>query len=338
MQDTIQGEEQRKQKCEISEGFERNIERPCNFSAFEKRLAEISSGRSTELRLSWAPDINRYEVNQFFRPVIGKRYAVYILKEHMGWLVYRPEHDGSLLVSGKWKFQRFAKPEEFHSEEDFEVRTERNGRKLKEPELWKKDNKIEQIAFPRWVIEERIPDAVAKKDWDKQRREFEGLELIDWLGDFPKEGLWKSRLVISVHSDNCCNERARDFGFCYGLYRDPGQQDLDAVLRGFRERDEMGQRRNVDEAPTEAELRREELKTFNEIAAGEERMRDLDREIILNAITPTLNAHLFPSVDVGAQNFPEHLRLKAGHRLVLTESDIKAQQQQAALDAAGGIE
>jgi hypothetical protein len=338
MQNNLKGEDQRRALCEIVAGFERNIDRPCNFKEFEERLQLMASGQNTELRLSWAPEIDRYELGADLKPIIGKRYAIYFIKEHMGWRVYRPNKVGDVVLAGDWKFHSYVKPGMFHSDKDFEVRAERDGHKLKVEELWAKDIKVEQVAYPRWVIEERVPDAIAKLDWESQRKEFQGLTLIDWLGDFPKAGLWKPRLVICTHSDDCCEERAAGFGFCYGHYRDPDEKDLIAVQKAIREREEMPLTHDKDGKPNEAAIRREERKTMDEIAEGARRARDLDKEIILNAITPTLNAHLFPSVDMGAKNYPEHLRIPAGHKLVLTESEIKAQQAKASFELAGGIE
>lgn len=338
MRNNLHGEDRRRAQCEIVAGLERNIERPCNFKDFESRLSALAIGQGTELRLSWAPEINRYELGADLKPVIGKRYAIYFVKEHMGWQIYRQNKVGDVILAGDWKFHSYAQPGLFHSDKDSEVRTERDGHKLKTEELWVKDIKLEQIAYPRWVIEERIPDAIAKADWEKQRKEFHGLMLVDWLGEFPKEGLWKSRHVICTHSDDCCEERAMGFGFCYGHYRDPNEGDLVAVQKAIREREEAPLTHDKDGKPNEAALRREERKTMDEIAEGAKRARDLDKEIILNAITPTLNAHLYPSVDYGSNNYPAHLRQPGGQKLILTESEIKAQQAQASLELAGGIQ
>jgi len=324
--------------CELVEGFERNIARPGDFRDFQKKLDKLCAGRNVQVRLVWAPEINRHELEPpDFKPIRGKQYAVMIVREHIGWRVYVEGPGKGVIVKGEnWKFIRYERPWRLHSTNDSEVLIERDGRKLNKPELWIKDKKSEQVAYPRWVIEQRLHDEIEKPKWEAERIEWMCLLKVDWLGEYPKEGLWRALHVICEHDEVCCSEHADSLGFCYGRYRAPAFKDLVAVEEALLARENENYIHSLFDPPSLEEIAEKVRQTLGEIAEGEQRAKDQMREIILNEITPTLNAHLFPSVDLGSQNTLDRSQRTNVPRLVLTEAEIRARQaKDASIELAG---
>jgi len=165
--------------------------------------------------------------------------------------------------------------------------------------VWIRDSHVEQIAFPRWVLEQRIDDGLARRIHAQERfewvnpatgelctdRDFSaGVIPVrrDMLGEFPAEGWWRCFLVIAEHQNGCCR---RAFpALCHGAYRDPGAADLEEVKKAIWFRNTQPMLRDKSEPPTAWELNEHIRKTMAEIEAGESRAEQQTIEMLQEAL------------------------------------------------------
>jgi hypothetical protein len=287
---------------DLEPGDERNLPRPCEPKAFEKQLAKLARDCDIEVRLRWAPEVTRYEVDREGNPRIGRAYAVMPKVRQRGWWIGEVAQTVSLRpdVPHTLRLQRHSRPDEPLPGRCKPV--DDRGRVFldhKTGKVWIRDSYVEQIAFPRWVLEQRIDDQLARRIHAQERFEWvnpatgefcSDTDLVagvipvrrDMLGEFPAEGWWRCFLVIASHTSDCCRQTFPVF--CYGAYRDPGEQDLAEVRKAIWFRNTQPMLREKSEPPTAWEINEYVRKTMAEIEAGESRAEQQTIEMLQEAL------------------------------------------------------
>jgi hypothetical protein len=313
---------------DLEPGNERNLPRPCEPAAFEAELARLTRDCDIEVRLRWAPEVTRYEVDREGNSRLGRVYAVMPKLRQRGWWigdiavpraasVPRAVATGSTRATpGQFILERHSKPDEPLPGECKPI--DNRGRVFldhRTGKVWIRDSYVEQIAFPRWVLEQRIDDDLARRIHAQERFEWvnpatgelctdddfsAGVIPVrrDMLGEFPDEGWWRCFLVIAEHRAYCCR---RAFpALCYGAYRDPCAPDLEEVKKAIWFRNTQPMLRDKSEPPTAWELNEYIRKTMAEIEAGESRAEQQTIEMLQEALH---SPYVVPEVafaDVGA--------------------------------------
>jgi hypothetical protein len=99
------------------------------------------------------------------------------------------------------------------------------------------------ICPPRFVMEERLDPAQYYDSWEANRWQYDAKlkRKVPLRPAPPREGYYMFWYFVSLHDpgNKCCFRAAKSDAECYGLYREPGQIDLDgiAAIRGKLDRD-----------------------------------------------------------------------------------------------------
>lgn len=175
-------------------GDELNLPRPCNPSAVRQQLAELCRGHGVEVRMVWSVDLNRCA----FGGRIWKKYGLKTWRERLlGHLICVADIFGTIVIHG----QRYRK-----IRYDPPTRMLSGAPAIKLPgEIALPDMILEENVFSRWILEWRVPDAIAKPQHARQRYAVIDGKRVDALGEFPPEGWWKCFMIIGDHGNgDCC--------------------------------------------------------------------------------------------------------------------------------------
>jgi hypothetical protein len=276
-------------------GDERNYARPFEPVDFNEQLASLTRGEDVDVRLVWAPDVDKYEVDIHGNRVLGKQYAVMPKLRQRGWFI-------GDIVNAEFVLERHSQPGEPCPARCKPV--DQRGSVWLDPrsgKVWIRDSYVEQIAFPRWVIEQKIDDTIARQTHEKERFEWVNRltgepctehELAlgaipvrrDMLGEFPADGWWKAFLIIAEHkADGSCCKKAFP-AFCYGWYRPPGEEDLLEVRKAIWYRNTQPMLHGKSEPPTAWEINEHIWKTMAEIEASEARADQQVLDMLVDAL------------------------------------------------------
>jgi hypothetical protein len=257
------------------ENEEINRTRPAGFDDFGREVAALGKAHNVRLRLVWAPDVTRF--------LWGATRRVYAFKQqrrHIGWLV------GPMVeVAGKALTHQphtVLKPDAFSFSPE--------GAHLLENGDWAKPDFIyDEVAHPRFMIEEMLDEQRERPEHERHRFEYfvETNELVDALGPYPADGKFACINVIAAHAFICCRNANQKHQFCYGTGRDPGGEDLEDLKQRIQARDER--RRLGDHYDYESEFMREYNATMDKIKKGEAQAKQNYYDIFKQELDPVFS-------------------------------------------------
>ena len=301
-----------------------NPPRPGDPAAAQRELDRMCRDRGIELRIVWGPEENQTILD-------GRVYKRYRLIP------------GFLQIKRGYKIVRDGQVVGYEHFPSGIVTGDPNG--LRQP-----DTDYVQPAMERWIIEQRLHDGWARKQWANaryalvdtvvqfrcQRCDYEWLpdrgetecrkcgscaieatqvggRMSDVLGEFPEEGLWKCFLIVGAHDADrsCCDFFESQLKVCIGRSaRMPDHTDLEIVEQALAHRDKWEVLHNIEEPPTAREI---------DIAARQyeaqllQQGEDAWAEITKEVgedLTPLFSALDNPKVDVGAVGWTPPATLK----------------------------
>lgn len=298
-----------------------NHEAPSLPPAVPREIERLNREFNVRLRVVWAPSRERREMIGFQgnpNGFIGKVYAQNprcTYEQHVGWWLAHSvltDTASAMKMPDTNRVVRhegaFALPRNFSACVCGPV-CKRSARKLHYDHAkdlwWIPEWKVEEVAYDRWVIEQRLSDR-ERDEYESCTFDANTLELVRELGIFPAEGFWVSMgPLIAEHNMLCCDEANQSNALCPGRYREPNRADVEAIREAIRRRNEEGLWEGVD---SNNERQVMALRKQREAAATERllQMRQLYREMARDAIQPALN-RLSPQV-IG--NLPKRIHLR----------------------------
>ncbi len=268
-----------------------NEPKPKGYEWLEETIRRIGQQNGTATRLVWMP-----ERRQFLWGSIRRYYAYKKKSLHVGWEIGRYDEfqDGLIFVR-----ERTVPAAAYRLEPTGAHRL--HGGKWVKPKF-----DYDEIAHPRWAIEERLPES-EREAHDLNRYEYfpDTNEFVDALGEYPLDGKWACIHVIAAHGGICCRLATSEGRFCYGTRRNPTDEDIQEVQRRIQGRD--SRRRIHSPADFEQEHKRLVQETLSQMAAGEARQKALYKDIIGEEIDT-----VFDMQKIRRQNVTPVNRIEAG--------------------------
>jgi hypothetical protein len=241
-----------------------NESKPKGFDHIVEAVERLGKQNGTATRLVWMPEVRRFLWGSVRRYYAFKKKAV-----HIGWEVGRyDEFQGGLIF-----VKERTVPASAYRLEPGGAHRLHNGKWIK-PRF-----DYDEIAYPRWAIEERLPDSERVAHNDNRYEYFADTnEFVDALGEYPKEGKWACIHVVAAHGYICCKRATQEGRFCYGTRRNPTDEDVQEVQQRIQARD--SRRRIHSASDFEQEHKRLVKQTMEGMAAGAARQKSLYKDII----------------------------------------------------------
>ena len=268
-----------------------NEPKPKGYEWLEDTIKRIGEQNGTALRLVWMPSCVKYLWGSIRRYYAYKKKAT-----HVGWEVGRMDDFQGGLMFVKEKFVPAAA-----------YRLDPNAsHRLSDGRWIKAKFEYDEIAHPRWAIEERLPDS-EREAHNLNRYEYfaDTNEFVDALGEYPLDGKWACIHVIAVHGYYCCRQATTEGRFCYGTRRNPSDEDIAEVQQRIQGRD--ARRRIANASDFEHEYKRLVSERMDSLTAGETRQKALYKDIIGEEIDT-----VFDMQKIRRQNVNPVNRIEAG--------------------------
>lgn len=273
--------------------MEYTTERPANVDGLQRELDLAFLGSGAAFRIIWGAELNEFvgEVNGEF--VIRKKYPDPAQK-------WRKTVKGFHIVRDGTKVGYETLNGIIYGDDD--------GLRIR-------DTLIEQKGLERWIIEQKMRDAEAKRHHAKARTFFANGVKFD-LGEFPKEGVWGWFYQVEKHDSKdhqdtgfckvcaCCRHFDELDQMCLGAYREPDRTDLDYILKCKQVSD-----RTPSLINPVAELQRNVNKTLDLINTSQQKRDDLLEQEMAEDIELLFRPRMAPTFDIGGARF-KSLQLK----------------------------
>ena len=287
---------------ELEPGHETDRPAPPGQERFARKVEQLGKDAGTTLRLIWPPDIRG-----FIWGGIHKLRALGARPELTRWAEHQVIRENGI---EQLKFLRYRKPLTYslaQAREDGCVVV--NDHLVALPEM-----KMVEFCAQRWYVEEKIEPQTKLLDgsteWDshyQNRFEFdpETLELVDALGEWPKDGKWRPLHVIAHHFILCCEQAHKERRFCWGQGRNPVESDVEYIEKLVDRHNQETKRRGRWEAPTRADQLEFRRKLRDEMAETERKRAELYKEIFMNEMAPTIEDKFSTKVFIHRKDDPD---------------------------------
>lgn len=270
---------------------ERNQQKPSGFDWFAKEVERIGRDSGLSLRLSWSPDVNRFYWGKWHKHYCARQY-----RKHVGWVKGKYEE-----IEGRNVFRAVSR----HAWNAFPSLSPEGDHFLEDGHWLIADWLYWDVAWPRFVVEKLVDEESERPHHEANRYEYdvETNELVDALGEYPKEGKWKCIYIVAQHWIQCCKEANAEHRLCYGVGRPPVERDVEEVRKAIHEDLQFAKVGAVGSQSWQLAMMQELRDNKTERDKANLAMENTYGEIFKNEMMPTLRRILTPSVFHNKRNW-----------------------------------